>query len=881
MRRTTPLWRVRAGTDAPTRDPIRHDGQMAETPLSTDAPRRRPAGVAVLAILVALSAAVDLAVGVLALIAVTRGTEATDVLAPAFAAVILGLGMAAVGVTLWRGSNGARVVLTVLLVLRIVQAAYDSTAGNGDVSAAVLAIVGGVAMLALAWSPRATAWFQGERERALAAALGSERRTVRHRVLRAAEFAVQALVVAWTIELAPGVSSSSWVATVAAAILIAVVTWALQPAWMAIASRFGWAGALAAALFAHASTVGVALWVAPGVDVAGIGWAIVASWIFAVLMTIVSWLFSASSYDYLLVHATRMSLRAERPDVDGEEGVLFIQLDGVAAPLLEQEIRAGNLPTIARWLRSGTHTRTEWTAGIPSTTPASQSGILHGSNAQIPMFMWWDRELGRFMATNKPEDAAIIEDRSSDGSGLLADQGVSVSNLFSGDAAESYLTVSGLRAGERKVGASHSYAAFFTHPAGLARALPRTIGEMVKEVWQARRQEWRGIEPRVHRGLDYVALRGVTNVLLRDLNVALVIEAMMDGAKSVYVDFVDYDEIAHHAGVTRPESLAALYGMDQVLHTFERFVALGITPRPYRIVLVSDHGQSQGTTFLQRFGVSLEDFIRERTGGRALDVPSHAEESGGPARLLARQLAEQDSVTGKVARRALRASDAGATPAPAPAGDGPGLVVVGSGNLGGVWFTDATERLTLADLESQHPGLVEALATHPGVSFIVVAAGSGPVAIGPRGLHRLATGDVEGEDPLAAFGPNARGDMLRAAGFPNAPDIYLNSSHDPELDEVSAFEELVGCHGGLGGWQTRALLVHPSDWAIAEDLKDSEGHLHGAETVHRQFVRWLEALGHRQGLPREEARAVAREGVGAGADATLPAPEVRADAATP
>ena len=62
----------------------------------------------------------------------------------------------------------------------------------------------------------------------------------------------------------------------------------------------------------------------------------------------------------------------------------------------------------------------------------------------------------------------------------------------------------------------------------------------------------------------YVALRAVTNVFLRDLNVALVVEAMMRGAKSIYVDFVDYDEIAHHAGVTRAESLAALYGLDDV-----------------------------------------------------------------------------------------------------------------------------------------------------------------------------------------------------------------------------------------------------------------------------------------------------------------------------
>ena len=115
---------------------------------------------------------------------------------------------------------------------------------------------------------------------------------------------------------------------------------------------------------------------------------------------------------------------------------MFIQLDGVPAPLLENEIRSGNIPTISRWVRSGTHTWTEWTARVPSTTPVSQAGLLHGNNDGIPAFRWYDRELGRLLVANRPEDAAIIEARVGNGRGLLADDGVSISNLFSGDAAD-------------------------------------------------------------------------------------------------------------------------------------------------------------------------------------------------------------------------------------------------------------------------------------------------------------------------------------------------------------------------------------------------------------------------------------------------------------
>ncbi|MCZ3386161.1 MAG: hypothetical protein LH630_04160 [Actinomycetia bacterium] len=42
-------------------------------------------------------------------------------------------------------------------------------------------------------------------------------------------------------------------------------------------------------------------------------------------------------------------------------------------------------------------------------------------------------------------------------------------------------------------------------------------------------------------------LRGVTNVLLRDLNTAQVVESMMRGVKSIYVDYVDYGRFGGHA----------------------------------------------------------------------------------------------------------------------------------------------------------------------------------------------------------------------------------------------------------------------------------------------------------------------------------------------
>ncbi|GAA4397150.1 phage holin family protein [Fodinibacter luteus] len=836
---------------------------------------RRPLAVTIVVVLTVLQAVGNLVLGVLVVAAAPEATPMAG-LDPAqtvtalrivgVVLVVLGLLQLGIAVLLARGVNGARLATTLVL---LAQQAHSWTVLDGLPARRVEGFSGlalAVVIVFLLWNPSTSTWFDRHREEALAETLNEpgHQDPDRRSGARVLDFLLRLTVLGATIALAPGIEVESTASLLLAVVMISFAGWLLQPFFLRVALVFGWFGAVLLALFANAAVIGIGLYVTPGVTVSSVLSAVAASWIYAFVMTLLTWAFSINGRDYLTVHAMRMGAKEGEVPHSDVPGVVFVQLDGVPAPLLQNEIRAGNIPTISRWIRSGSHTWTEWTARVPSTTPVSQAGLLHGVNDGIPAFRWFDRELGRLVVANKPADAALIESRVSTGHGLLADGGVSISNLFSGDAPTSLLTMSGLKEGRRGLGPSSSYAAFFTHPAGILRAVILTVGEMVKEVFQARRQVRRGVEPRIHRGGAYVALRAATNVFLRDLNVALVVEAMMRGSKSVYVDFVDYDEVAHHAGVTRAESLAALYGLDEALRSIEQVIDSGITPRPYHVVLVSDHGQSQGATFLQRYGTSLEDLVLQHLHGDATVTAATGEiEAWGPVNLLLGQLSGQDSVSGRLTKRAIADRDPQAPVGPSGVvedtsgpGDAPAeLTVVGSGNLGGVWFSRHPERLTATDIERLHPGLLAALSAHPGIGFVVVLGDAGPVALGAAGTHDLATGEVVGDDPLAPFGPDAVGDFLHVSAFPNAPDIYVNSLYDPVLDEVAAFEELVGCHGGLGGWQTRPLLVHPAEWPVDADLLDERGRLRGADTVHRQLVRWLERLGHRTDLPADAGTA--------------------------
>ena len=230
------------------------------------------------------------------------------------------------------------------------------------------------------------------------------------------------------------------------------------------------------------------------------------------------------------------------------------------------------------------------------------------------------------MVANHPEDAAVVATRISNGEGLLSNDGASVGNLFSGDAVRSYITMATIKDKGQGLGKSQTFFSFFASPYNYLHTLVRSVGEIVKEYVQARRQTRAGIVPRMHRGMPYPVARAATNVALRDLSTSLVIEEMYRGAPVIYVDYTDYDEIAHHSGPERGETFDALDGVDKAIATLEK--AAAAAPRPYRFVVVSDHGQSLGATFLQRYGKTLGDVIRELMGGQASGPGGHRPRRG-------------------------------------------------------------------------------------------------------------------------------------------------------------------------------------------------------------------------------------------------------------
>lgn len=530
--------------------------------------------------------------------------------------------------------------------------------------------------------------------------------------------------------------------------------------------------------------------------------------------------------DYTFLQFVLASMRHPPNDAGSaraqSHGLVVLEIDGLSYVHLQQALTAGFAPNLADLLRTS-HCLAEFCCGLPSQTSSAQGMLLHGKNDDIPGFRWYDRQLGRVRVSNHPDDAALLNQRLSDGNGLLR-EGVSINNLFDGDASRSLLTLSTLSQ-RYPSSVAHSLddlSAFWLNPYTFGRTLMLTLGDLLREIGQALRQQLTVQHPRLYGRFPsrFTLLRVITNVLMRDLAMFAVMREMQRGQPVIYATFVGYDEVAHHAGPGSTDALSTLLGFDRHLRHILQ-VTRYFAPVPYEVVLLSDHGQSAGLPFRQRYGYSLRELVDRLTHEHVcVDEARPAEAGQSFAEALSAELDAASRalerakwrrtrraamrLTSRLLRQLIRARDGFS--------NAQDIIVCPSGNLAHIYFRSADNMpCSIEMIRATHPGLLEALVAHPGVGLVIGKDATGHIwALGKGGTRNLNTGEQHGEDPLHAVGKGKLDaeDWLRLAQFPNAGDLIVNSTVYPD-GSVASFEDLVGCHGGAGGAQTSAFVVYP------------------------------------------------------------------------
>ena len=556
-----------------------------------------------------------------------------------------------------------------------------------------------------------------------------------------------------------------------------------------------------------------------------------------------------------------------------------MQIDGLSRPLLEELLAAGRMPVMDGLLRAGALTLGSWVPQLPPCTPASQAGILHGRNEGIPGFRWYEKATGRLMVANRPRDAAQLAARVSNGRGLLAVNGSSIGNLLTGDAPSSHLTLATIEGDASGHDRSARWGAYPRDPLLYLRIAGLMLLDLGQEVLSVLRDRKSGGRRRVAPGWRYAVERALSTIPLRMLSTSLVAREMRRARDVIYVDFTGHDEVAHGRGPRSAEARTAAASIDRSIGIILREGRRA--QRPYRLVILSDHGQSWGATFTQRYGEPLEHFVASLMGPgttyHGASLPTEYADS--PVR-LARHVAGAGRLTGRAvaaveSRRRYR-SRVGETDRDAAGVNGPGgaatsgaggsgtnggrragtsgrrrtssaqdpsradVVVAASGNLALVSFPRVPGRMTMEEIDRRWPRLIETAARHPGIGLVLARSAEGPVAIGPAGTNQLARGHVEGEDPVAPYGEHAPDSLRRLAGFDNAGDLIVLGRFDAGPSGVVSFEELVGTHGGLGGWQAEPFIAYPPEWSIDPDRPL------GAPALYRQLEAWMAQLGLRE-----------------------------------
>jgi len=516
-----------------------------------------------------------------------------------------------------------------------------------------------------------------------------------------------------------------------------------------------------------------------------------------------------SSYYRAVFNDAKKKRKAEVKDYPG---VIIVEIDGLAYEVLREAVERGDMPTVKEMIDSKEYNLRMWETDLSSQTGASQAGILHGNNEGIVAFRWIEKANGNQMMqcsgiTKVPE----LEERISNGDGLLVDNGASRSNLFSGDTDNVIFTFSKIM--DFKKLYNKAWYSVFSNPSNFARIIALFLGDMVREIWSQIMHSLRDVRPRIKRGIVYIPTRAATNVFMREINTSTLIGDMMVGDIDVaYSTYLGYDEIAHHSGVRDDDAWLALRQMDrQIKHLID---ANKYSPRDYQFVIQSDHGQTNGATFTQRYGESFEDFVKSLLPE---DMSMFAKMTSNDDHFVGdyTPFSRKEKKIAKEEKEAQELSDSE-------------VIVLASGNLAMIYLTQWSQRLTYEELNSYFPELIPGIINNEYVGFILVnSAEHGDLAIGKNGTYYLDSGKIDGENPLIGFGDNIVRHLKRTSSFEHTPDILVNSFYDEKSDEVCAFEELVGSHGGAGGDQSKPFILYPSSWNVSDD------EIIGAESIYK------------------------------------------------
>jgi Type I phosphodiesterase / nucleotide pyrophosphatase len=490
-------------------------------------------------------------------------------------------------------------------------------------------------------------------------------------------------------------------------------------------------------------------------------------------------------------------LRLGAPPEAGPRRLLIVQIDGLSRAVLEQALSSGQMPYVRRLLDRDGYRLRPMTVGIPTSTPAFQMAAMYGIQPDIPGFHYHDKRRRTDIHFPRAGHAAFVEaEQAADRAGILRDGSV-YGCVFTGDATHDLFSFARLTR-PRTPGVVRTLSAFVVVAWVAAKGVVLTGKELIRALGRmARLPSQRALTWKVAKK------RIAISVWTREWFTVAVARDAYDGVPAIYVNYLDYDEIAHATGPRTRQAIAALRGVDTSIRQIGR-VLRRVPEYRYDVYVLADHGQASSTPYSvmaggQRFERAFFDLLPGSSpAGRpavgAGDAPTEGPPPGDAVRhelgfdpyLDVRESFEQD-----------------------------GIRVVSAGPNAFVYFVDTPEPVLLETIEARWPGLAAALSKSAGVGVVLARAATGPVCFWRGQLHRLADLDggpfAEREDRLIV----AR-DLTALMAMPSAGDLVVYGIDAPE-GHVSYIDE-VGCHAGPSPEELHTFVLARSDAPLPPEI---------------------------------------------------------------
>jgi hypothetical protein len=499
-------------------------------------------------------------------------------------------------------------------------------------------------------------------------------------------------------------------------------------------------------------------------------------------------------------------LRMGRAPRAGRRRFLVVQIDGLSRAVLEQALARGRMPFLAHLLARHGYRVHSMSVGLPTSTPAFQMAAMYGVKPDIPGFHYHDKRAHADVYFPRGGDAARVEAAHARGRRGILDGGSAYGCVFTGGALNNLFNFATIKrpTGDGVLRAVSAFVVlgWVVVKAGtltalaVGRALLRFVADPVREAG---------------RGWKWLAIKIGVSVWVRELFTLAVSRDLYAGVPAVYVNYLDYDVMAHAYGPQHRRALRALRGVDRSIHQLWR-VMRRVPGHRYDLYVLSDHGQT-GTRPYPALA-----------GGRRLE------------HVFFTELLAPDGVPPPADRRARRRLAAGIT---AYRGRAPGLLqrfvnylehdflgrlreiretrerngvrLVVAGPNAFVYFLDEDEPLTLEQIEQRVPGLADELGAARGIGFVLARSPAGPVYLARGKRWVLGDGDA---GPFATRADRALvvEGIRDLMAMPSAGDLVIYGNDAPE-GNVSYISE-AGAHAGPAPEEMQTFMVCPPGVAL-------------------------------------------------------------------